>query len=99
MTDIIEINGEQYKKVGPSGDRAVVVLDRGWIFAGDIEDKDGRIYLTRVVWLFNWSNIGLDGVIDNPGNDSVNLKQFRDFDLPADVEIFRVPVDACWGLE
>jgi hypothetical protein len=36
----------------PSGNRAVVVVDRGWVFAGDIERTNGRITLTRAVWVF-----------------------------------------------
>ena len=27
----------------PIGNRAVVVVDRGWIWAGDVEEKDGKI--------------------------------------------------------
>ena len=27
------------------GTRAVVVVDRGWIFAGDVERKDGRLII------------------------------------------------------
>ena len=36
--DTIEVNGEKYQKIRPNGNRAVVVVDRGWIFAGDLTD-------------------------------------------------------------
>ena len=83
----------------PTGKRAVVVLDRGWIVAGDVEDKDGRIYITRAVHVRGWSNIGFDGMIQNPKSQSVILKPVPNgFDAPADSELFRVPVDDTWGL-
>ena len=50
----IEVNGVAYvRKDGASagphipGKRAVVFVDRGWAFAGDVEEKDGRILLSR----------------------------------------------------
>ena len=97
----IEINGIKYcpKGVAIPGKRAVVVVDRGWIFAGDVVEKDGRIYLHRAVWVFNWSTIGFDGVIKDPKNKNVNLRKLDNIvDLPADSEIFRVPVADDWGL-
>lgn len=48
MTSII-VDGIEYapaKQV--PGTRAIVVVDRGWIFAGDVTRKDGRILLTIV---------------------------------------------------
>ena len=43
----IEINGVKYIKADskPNGTRAIIVVDRGWIFAGDITRKDGFIFL------------------------------------------------------
>lgn len=99
----VMIGGIEYvpKQSAPplSGKRAVVVVDRGWIFAGDVEDRDGRIRLTRVVWVMRWESIGFDGVIANPKSDKVTLKAMtHDVDLPADAELFRVPVADTWGL-
>lgn len=98
--EYIEVDGVRYtrQREKPSGRRAVVVIDRGWIYAGDVEDRDGRIYLTRVVWLLRWSSIGLDGVINNPASDKCTLKPHPDIDMPADAEIFRIPVPESWGL-
>lgn len=50
-TDIqqIEVNGVSYVRADsvstpqPNGKRAVVVVDRGWIFAGDVTEENGRI--------------------------------------------------------
>ena len=35
-----------------TGNRAVVVVDRGWIFAGDVTRENGRIKLSRAVHVF-----------------------------------------------
>ena len=59
----VVINGIEYAPVTrTAGNRAVVVVDRGWIFAGDIRRENGRIYLTRAVWVFRWEAIGFNGV-------------------------------------
>jgi len=84
--------------VKPSGNRAVVVVDRGWIFAGDIVRENGRIKLSRAIHVFRWESIGFDGVIKNPKSNKVTLKQLADVDMPADAEIFSIPVENEWGL-
>ena len=95
----IEIDGIKYAPVEPSGNRAVVVVDRGWIFAGDIERKGGRIKLTRAVWVFRWESVGFDGVLENPGSDKVELRSLdHDVDIPEASEIFCIPVENDWGL-
>lgn len=82
----------------PTGNRAVVVMDRGWIMAGDVEYRDGRIYLTRVVHVRGWDSIGFDGMIDNPKSEKVKLRKLKDCDMPMECELFKVPVDDSWGL-
>jgi len=83
----------------PNGSRVVVVVDRGWIYAGDVEERDGRIYLTRAVWVFNWSGVGFDGVLKDPKSSKVQIRKMDHMvDIPADSEIFRVPVSDDWGL-
>lgn len=85
--------------VPPPGNRAVIVVDRGWIFAGDVTEKDGRIYLDRAVWVFRWEGIGFDGVLANPKQSAAKLKKLTHrIDIPKDAEIFRTPVSADWGL-
>lgn len=83
----------------PPGNRAVVVVDRGWIFAGDVEEKSDRIILTLAVWVFRWESIGFDGVIANPKNSNATLKVLANpVEIPTGSEIFRVPVSKDWGL-
>ena len=96
----VTINGVEYapvQQVAP-GERAVVVVDRGWIFAGDLTEENGRIRLDRAVWVFRWESVGFDGVIADPKNRKVMLRAISPVDIPADAEIFRVPVTDDWGL-
>jgi hypothetical protein len=103
--EIAIVNGELYRKITPEdalnqepkkGNRAVVVVDRGWIFAGDVTEANGRIRLDRAVWLFSWEKIGFNGVIDNP--EKADIRPIDPVDIPAGAEIFRVPVSDHWGL-
>ena len=81
-----------------SGTRAVIVVDRGWIFAGDVTRENGRIKLSRAIHVFRWESIGFDGMIATPKNSKVTLKPLADVDMPANAEIFAIPVVDDWGL-
>lgn len=95
----IVVDGITYAPVQPNGNRAVIVVDRGWVFAGDVTEENGRIRLDRAVWVFRWESVGFDGVIANPRSSKVTLKPMANpVDLPCDAEIFRVPVSSDWGL-
>lgn len=96
----VVINGVEYAPIkSTSGTRAVVVVDRGWIFAGDVTRANGRIHLTNSVWVFKWESVGFDGVIANPKSSKVTIKPMSNgVDIPEGAEIFLVPVEDGWGL-
>lgn len=97
----ITLNGIEYAPVtpAPTGTRAVIVVDRGWIFAGNITREDGRIKLTNAVWVFRWESVGFDGVIADPKNPKVTIKPIQNgVDIPSGSEVFCVPVEDGWGL-
>jgi hypothetical protein len=95
----VMIDGIEYAPVRKhAGERAVIVVDRGWIFAGDVERVDGRIRLTRAVWLFRWEKVGFAAVIDDPKKAKADVRPIADVDIPASSEIFCVPVGPGWGL-
>ena len=97
--DTITVNGIEYvpaKKV--TGNRAVVVVDRGWIFAGDVTRKDGRIYISNALHVFKWEAFGFSGMIENPEGANADLRPIADVDIPAGAEVFSVPVPDGWGL-
>ena len=84
----------------PNGHRAVVVVDRGWIFAGDVTEADGRITLHRTVWVFRWESVGFAGVLAEPKSSKVTLKAMpTPVEIPTGSEIFRCPVSDNWGLD
>jgi hypothetical protein len=95
MTNIW-LNGLEYALIKKGGPRAVVVVDRGWIFAGDIREENGRIYLSRAVWIFRWESVGFAGVIADPSK--AEIRPIADLDIPLGSEIFRIPVVSDWGL-
>jgi len=102
--DTIQINGIDYVRADqvqqkPVSNRAVVVVDRGWIFAGDVTRENGRIKLTRAILIYHWESIGFDGMIANPKSNKVTLKPIPNgVDIPQGAEIFCIPVDVDWGL-
>jgi len=103
MSDIntIKINEVEYVradsiKAKPTGNRAVVVVDRGWVFAGDVERRDGFIYLSRALHVFKWESVGFAGMIEN--TKKADLRPIADVQIPEGAEIFCVPVGENWGL-
>lgn len=81
-----------------TGTRAVIVVDRGWIFAGDVTRENGRIKLSRAIHVFRWESIGFDGLIRDPKSSKVTLKPIADVDIPDSSEIFTIPVVDSWGM-
>lgn len=102
MINTITINDVEYVRAdsvpvpAPNGNRAVIVVDRGWIFAGDVTREDGFIKLSRCVWVFRWQSCGFGGVIDDPSK--ADIRAHADIVIPAGAEIFSVPVNDTWGL-
>ena len=96
-TETIVLNGIEYAPVGQkiTGTRAVVVVDRGWIFAGDVTRENGRIRISRALHVFKWENIGFAKMVETAKAD---LRPIADVDMPAGAEIFCVPVADDWGL-
>ena len=99
----VVIDGITFLPQSPPSGRAVVVVDRGWIFAGDIRRSDGRIHLTNAVWVFKeqaqtafwWDSCGFAEVIENPSK--AYIRSVADVDIPSGAEIFCIAVPAGWG--
>ena len=94
----VTIDGVEYAPVNrPSGTRAIVVVDRGWVFAGDVTRENGRILLSRAVQCFTWSG-GFTMLVADPKKAKADLRPVSDVDIPAGAEVFCVPVSENWGL-
>lgn len=82
--------------------RAVVVINSGWIFAGDTEQVDtvvGKsIRITNALHVFKWTSIGFAGVIAAPKDERVDLRRCDPVEVPLASVIFIVPVEDGWGL-
>ena len=83
----------------PSGNRVVLVVDRGWIFAGDMTREDGRIHLSRALHVFGWRAVGFAAVVADPLKCKADLRPVSDVDVPAGAEVFCIPVADNWGLK
>ena len=95
----VTINGIEYRPVkSATGTRAVVVVDRGWIFAGDVTRENGRIYLSKALHVFKWESLGFSGMVADPQKAKANLRPVADVDIPAGAEVFSVPVPDGRGL-
>ncbi len=105
----IDVNGITYVpqdsatetyQVLPVGNRAVVVIDRGWIFAGNVTtcELTGELTISNAVHVFRWESIGFTGVLKNPQSDKVTLmKCDYPVKVPSGSVIFTVPVTEDWG--
>lgn len=94
----VMIDGVEYTPVTrKSGTRAVVVVDRGWIFAGDVTRENGRIRLANALHVFKWEALGFSGMIADPKVARADLRPIADVDIPAGAEVFCVPVADGWG--
>jgi len=95
----VTINGIEYAPVkSATGNRAVVVVDRGWIFAGDVTRKNGRIHLSNALHVFKWESSGFAGMICDPKKAKADLRPVADVDIPEGAEVFCVPVADKWGM-
>lgn len=73
MEKVIEINGTRYVredtiKAVPSGDRVVVIADRGFIYCGNAEysGDGGWLTLTDAANVRKWATGGIGGLLSDP---------------------------------
>lgn len=103
MTDtssqVLEINGVRYVPEAAAGDRAVFVIDRGFIYAGDWSLSDGQYTLANAVNLRRYESIGFEGVLADPKNTNATIvKMPYPVIVPAGSVLFLIPVPQGWGL-
>jgi hypothetical protein len=78
----------------------VVVIDRGWVFAGDVETDEttNEVVIHNAINVFRWESIGFVGVLANPKDSKVTLMASPySVRVPAGSVIFTVPVEESWG--
>jgi hypothetical protein len=102
----VEINGVAYvpeRDAGPAtlpvGNRAVFVLDRGFIYAGDFSLSDGEYTLANAVNLRRYESIGFEGVLQDPNSPNATIVPVPyPVTVPIGSVLFRIPVPQGWGL-
>lgn len=95
----VVVNGETYvRKEKPKDKRAVVVIDRGWIFAGDLNEYTDKVVLTDAVWVMKWEGVGFSGMLEEPKSEQVTLRTMpTSVVVPKASIIFTCPVSDDWG--
>lgn len=80
------------------GDRHIVVLDRGWIFAGDMSlDKETNVYtLSNCVNIRKWETGGFGGLTLSAKVSKATLNECSLIRFHASAMIFCVPIDGDW---
>jgi hypothetical protein len=94
------IRADQVQEAKPNGNRYVVVVDRGWIFAGDMSIVEvfgeKHIRLDRALHVFKWESVGFAGMIKN--TEKADLRPIDPVEIPFDAKIYHVQVSDSWGL-
>jgi hypothetical protein len=102
----IEINGVRYvpefagaPATLPLGNRAVFVIDRGFIYAGDWSLIDDEYTLANAVNLRRYESIGFEGVLQDPKSSNATIVPVPyPVIVPTGSVLFRIPVPQGWGL-
>jgi len=99
MNKPITIDGVEYiPKPTPCGLRCVVVLDRGWIFVGDLATApNGYHVLSNCSNVRKWASGGFGGMCRDPQLAGVVLDPCADLAFTVDAPLFTVPVEDGWG--
>ena len=98
--ETIEIDGTKYVKESAqekvTGDRYIAVLDRGWIFVGNLEmGNNYKHYFSNVYNIRKWSKNGFGGMVSDPKAAGAVLDKSRDFEFKN--PLFLIPVPEGWG--
>jgi hypothetical protein len=101
----IEVNGVTYVPASststpPNGNREVVVIDRGWIVAGNVSKDEvaNELIVSDAVHVFRWESVGFAGVLKDPKSSKVTLMNIPyPVKVPAGSVIFTIPVPQDWG--
>jgi hypothetical protein len=104
MKNEIVVDGVRYVAAQSEGRRAVVVVDRGWIFAGDVTrvpatpERGRHLRLDRAVHVFSWQSVGFAAMLADPKAAKADLRPCIPQEIPEGSEIFCCPVGDSWGL-
>jgi hypothetical protein len=82
------------------GDKRIVVLDRGWIFAGNLSKDDGDIFtLTDAVNIRKWEKGGFGAVSLGAKSAGCTLDKCASLRFHSNAMIFNCPISEGWKNE
>lgn len=100
LDNVKYVREDSIVQLQPNGNRKVLVIDRGWVIAGDVTVKDDNFILTRAVLVRNWSGTGTNGMLDKPLSDKVKLEPLNQtVEVPRGSVLFAVVVSENWGVK
>ncbi len=80
-----------------AGDRHIVVLDRGWIFAGDLSKDEHNVYtLSNAVNVQRWEKGGFGALSKSATKAGATLSECEPLRFAASAMIFVVPISEDW---
>ena len=83
-----------------SGNRNLVVLDRGWIFAGSLtEPTPAKYLLVNVVNIRKWQKGGFGQLSKGAASAGATLDDAADLQFTASALLFSVPITDGWDNE
>ena len=84
-----------------TGDRHLVVLDRGWIFAGNLSlNDDGTYTLTNAIVVTKWTSGGFGGLTLSAKESGATLDPCaQPIKFHRRAMVFAIPIPEVWGQE
>ncbi|MCP4570350.1 MAG: hypothetical protein GY841_22440 [FCB group bacterium] len=80
-----------------TGDRHLVVLDRGWVFAGNLsQDEHGVFTINNCKNVRKWSSGGFGGLALSAKNSGAVLDDCAPVKFEASARIFVSPISESW---
>ena len=80
----------------PTGNRRIVVLDRGWIFVGDYERKDNMCRVSNAKNVRHWKQGGFGGLTQSAKSAGAILDDCAPIEFDASAMILSVPIGGGW---
>lgn len=74
MQDVVEINGEKYRKIESSGSKQILILQRGWVVVGDVSQDGDMLSVHNAAVIRIWgTDKGLGQIAENGPTSKTKL--------------------------
>lgn len=83
----------------PTGQRHLVVLDRGWIFAGDVSNENEVLVIRNALNVRKWQQGGFGALSLGAKRAGAILDKSEDIYVSQSAVLFMVPIPDSWENE